>query len=263
MASSRLGTCYLCLTTAKITREDVVPSWVRRTLLAGMPKGYATPARYVMPLCQPCNHSLGARFENWAALKLKPMVLGEVITLDRDDQTRIAAWALMKDIEFAMARETIYRHGEAPAAQTAASREPFRQMLLSIADTGVPLVNASVRVGLTGDLGIPYDTTAFIPASLDTGAFALTSIAPWGAAVTETVIGGTAPIQPFVDSTQADVRLVRVWPIQSDEVTIGAVRIEPLAPGRLMREFQHNPTNQVGGGFARKVRRVDSSELTK
>jgi hypothetical protein len=243
----KTGWCYLCLTFGEITDEDVMPKWMRKTLrkLATDPTA-PQPPKFLMPLCRPCNNGLGNRYEQKVAPIVRPLMMGSAITLDTDQQLLVASWAVLKDMEFAMAREYIYSF-DGITRTSVRRRERWRTALRMLLRDDRPLPITSVRVGALMGLGVT-DGRLF-PEDLDPLDAFLTSVFPVGSGVFETVTAGdgdNAFLEGFIEQTANDERLIRIWPPQQPVVTIEpALLLGDVA--RLRNELGHHPDNLVGG----------------
>lgn len=247
MSKRLLGWCYLCARWSELTDEDVVSTWVRRVLKTMHDPTHDLPPRYLMPLCGPCNNALGNQFENPAAPILKPLIRGETVTLTPQQQKIVASWAVMKDYEFAMARDVFFT-ADGPVVASPRERERYRPSLVRLMMDGVPDPNTSVRIGTVGFTTSP-DLTPFIPRDWDREWIFMSSLNPIGLLVVEGVEGGgSTDIADFIAHTASDDRLTRIWPPLAHDVTIRPTLGAPDAD-RLRDELGHRRDNIVGGGF--------------
>ena len=106
MSKRRSGTCPLCLTKGRLTREDAIPVWLRKVTLegSGLPRR-DWPPKLTIQICESCNSQLGRRHEDPVSKILKPLVAGKLTTLDPGEQRAIASWVLKTDVMIVLANE--------------------------------------------------------------------------------------------------------------------------------------------------------------
>ena len=143
--------------------------------------------------------------------------------------------------------------GENVARENGARRRRFQR-------TGNPPPNTSVRVGCfdpsvlrngedlpenemdAADFGIPapyYD------------AFSFSCISHLYGLLWETVIGGLASVEPLIDATKGDRRLIRLWPQDGSELTWPPdVLLPRRAHPQLCAAWKHSP-DMYDSGWAR------------
>jgi hypothetical protein len=85
--------CPLCAGAGPLTKEDLVPSWIRRDVLRRYrPAPADIPPRFVLRICATCNSNLGRKFEDPAAPILKKLIAGDPLSLDLSEQHIVARW---------------------------------------------------------------------------------------------------------------------------------------------------------------------------
>jgi hypothetical protein len=241
----KLGWCYLCRKHGEITAEDVVPTWLRKTIQTIVGAGTRMPPKYLMPLCRPCNHALGKQFEEPTAPLVRRLIAREHTTLTVAEQETLASWAFLKDLEFAMARVAIYQIDGIVKKSGPQEREPWRQQLLALVSTGQPPADLSLRIGIVAGYGTSRG--GFIPPEIDPNHCDLASLHPVANIVIESFQGGGLPlINRFVELTEGEDRLVRIWPPRHEEVKVPAKLVDGDVD-QMREELGHHPDNRVGG----------------
>lgn len=101
--------CPICMVRPANTVEDVMPQWTRTEALRISPPnpGQQSPARLTLRICKECNGQMGRLFEANAAQLIVPMMRGQSVLLDTNDQGIVGQWAIKTSLMFRI-REAIY-----------------------------------------------------------------------------------------------------------------------------------------------------------
>lgn len=203
-----MAACPLCTASGRTTAEDVLPIWVRRTLLGivGLEADQQAPARLTLRICQSCNGRLGAVFENIAAPILKPMMTRQSVSLTPAQQKIVASWLL---------KTTLLHLFAVQARHDVILADPMRSMLLRLIDDPTPPPGTSIRICRVAtrveEQPAKIELADLLPDERPLVGYYNVS---WqGAVGFEVLVGDPLTLRPFIiASDRSGVRFIRLWP---------------------------------------------------
>lgn len=150
MPTSR-GPCPICsveMFKGNSNLEDVLPQWVRETVIAQLPRlrhGSQEAPRTKLRICLACHGLLNQRWESRAARFFDPIIEARPLTLGRDDQRFFAEWVFKTDV-----LSELYRPAPKPGDGRAVMRRWYTAALRqAMAGKGLP-ASVTVRAALYG-----------------------------------------------------------------------------------------------------------------
>lgn len=199
--------CRLCLRTRKLNDEDVLATWARKfTLRMFREDGQANPPRIKLRICTECNARMGRRYEDVAAPLIKPLMLGQEVSLTVQEQADISRWVI-KTTLLLNVKERI-RSGR--------DYETIRQLLAAMIEVDVPPPGCSVRIGrFPAEEDDPPDVAANLAEILPGGppsTILFCAVASFGQLGIDVVMTNPADLVDFIARTETSDRLVRIWP---------------------------------------------------
>lgn len=203
--------CPICGLRRGLTTEDVVPIWLRKTMLGltgPWPKNQLPP-KFKLRICEPCNSSLGTRFEAIAAPLVKPLVEGRDVRLSFRDQKIISTWIVKGALLGIVARNR----------SDARLSEVVVPLLRYIIETRLPPHGCSVRLCSVNTSHDKEPVEEVIDPYLPhiRPLIAYYAVANFGALGFELLVGDQETLLPFMADVDADSRFVRIWPPVSRE----------------------------------------------
>jgi hypothetical protein len=147
---SNRGTCALCgASGVKLTKEDILPEWVRKYAQSvsnqpfigeayGRPySGAKPPAHRIKLVCELCNGWMAREFEETTKPVLVPLFEGAPQTLLPPNVRRLVRWVNKTSVMFSLTT---------PSPLTVATYRAFRQ-------TGDPVPNCAINIGHIASTG--------------------------------------------------------------------------------------------------------------
>lgn len=249
----RRGECRLCGEVRQLTYEDVYPTWmrkfVRRNLMAADQR---VPDKVTLRACNDCNRELGEKFENPVAPILKPLVAGQRVTLDPDELRTVASWLWLKDIEYVLMRDTVWRHGAPGTPITSSDIALWRCRLNDLRRTMAPPLGYVARLGVIGGSRDPSNSTSpdpFVPADFVTEYTGITSFNHFGLAAFQTTLADSDMAGDLVAALAQDERTYVLWPAQATPITVPLVRLPFRDVVRWVDELGFHPDSNIRAGF--------------
>jgi hypothetical protein len=206
LAMEAIEPCPICRLPKRRNSEDILPTWARKLLHQSVPRDgtWDFPARVTIRICSDCNSQMATVYEDTTSHILKPMIMGSSVTaLSRRDQALVGRWCI----------KTVMLLHLKQAMSLGVFHEEDAQYLHDMNKGGPPPVGAAARVGKYAGEKSDNGPGEPLRGSLR-GAQPLVSFSYMviGALTVEVLSGTPSAAMDFVDRTQDDDRLVRVWP---------------------------------------------------
>jgi hypothetical protein len=205
--------CPICQRAdARMTAEDVLPQWLRRHILAGLPD--TDPNRFPRmkySICETCNAALNVHFEHPARPILLSMMRGESMVLTAPNVHDVAGWMVKTDLLVATFRRSQgeqFFHPAGTPVDLSQSLRSFRGPLQSLLVDRILPKETTVCAGFVDEA--PRARAKAFRSRTD-GDVGLYSLTRWPPLVYETVIDDGLHDQQ-VAMRESDDRLVVLWP---------------------------------------------------
>ena len=201
--------CPLCAGPGPLTKEDLVPSWIRRDVLRRYRLAQGDiPRRFVLRICATCNGNLGRCFEDPAAPILKKLIAGRSLSLELPEQQVVSRW---------IAKTTLI--GLLKTTSPGLPHEALTKLLRRVIDQQVPPTGSCIRLFQV----VPDNSASSVPEQTLTGGelprpLSVFGVSYFGKFGYEMVCGLEETILAYALRTRRSSLSVTVWPMSRTPV---------------------------------------------